>query len=214
MRLSCLPLLAVPIVAASQGSSAPVAPTAPVVLSRAEEVRLARSAAPAAVSANARVYVLRDGRYVVGAEGSSGASCLVSRSQPLSLEPECGDAEAEATVLTVERFRVEQRLAGHSSADVDRAVGDSLASGYFRVPRRPAMVYMMSSAQILYNEQGKFVGRWMPHTMLYYPFLQPGEIGLAPGTTDLKAPMIDKPGTPWSNIMTVVRAFVDPAPAP
>ena len=138
----------------------------------------------------------------------------MARSQRLSLEPECGDTEAEATWFTVERWKVEQRLAGRTPAEVDRTTRDSLAAGRSRVPRRPAMVYMMSSAQVLYDENGKFAGRWMPHTMLYFPNLNATDLGVAAGHSDHAAPSVDRPGTPWSNIVTVVRSWVDPAPAP
>ena len=186
----------------------------PVHLSRSEEIRLAVSGAPPAVTKDARVYVIENGRYVVAQPGKTGVACQISRSQTLSLEPECGDEEADKTVLAIERFRVEQRLAGRPNADIDRAVADSIAAGRFRLPRRPAMVYMMSSAQILYSDNGSFVGRWLPHLMLYIPFLRESDIGVSVGSMDVKGPMVDKPGTALSNITVVMRNFVDPAPVP
>lgn len=207
-------MLALPVAASAQPYPPQTAPTAPIVLSRLDEILLARSAAPPGVSREARVYVLEKGKYVVAEHGTSGAACMVIRSQVLSLEPECADAEGDATVMAMERVRVELRYAGRTNAEIDRAVNESLASGRLRLPRRPAMVYMMSSGQILYDENQKFVGRWMPHAMLYYPFLTSSEIGLAPGPTDIAGPIVDKPGTPYSNVMTVVRTFVNPAPAP
>lgn len=190
----------------------PSPPALPVILSQSEEIRLAVSGAPAAVTKDARVYVLKNGRYVVAQAGKTGVACQITRSQALSLEPECGDEEADQTVLAIERFRVEQRLAGRPNADIDRAVADSIAAGRFRLPRRPAMVYMMSSAQILYSDNGSFVGCWLPHLMLYIPFLRESDIGVPVGSTDVKGPMVDKPGTALSNITVVMRSFVDPPP--
>jgi hypothetical protein len=216
--MRCLAIVAFvfPVALVAQAPALPpeTAPTAPVVLTRGEEVALARTAAPAAVAKDARVWVLEHGRYVIADSGRSGVACLVSRSQRLSLEPECGDDEAEETVLAIERFRVEQRIAGRSAAEIDRAMADSIASGRFRLPRRPAMVYMMSSSQILYDDEGTFVGRWMPHLMIYFPFLRDTEIGLPAGFESLAAPIVDKPGTPLSNIMVVMRSFATPAPTP
>jgi hypothetical protein len=214
MKGRALVFLCLAIRLEAQVRSAPTTPSAPIALSRAEEIRLARSAAPEEVSKAARIYILQDGRYVIAEPGTSSVACLVSRSQLLSLEPECGDAEAEATVLAVERFRVEQRIVGRSAGDIDRAVADSIAVGRFRLPRRPAMVYMMSSAQILYDDSGIRVGRWQPHIMVYYPFLLESELGLPVGSRDMKGPMMDKPGTPLSNITIVMRSFVDPAITP
>lgn len=200
--------------ALSAQTSPPSTPAPRVILSRSEEIRLAVSGAPPAVTKDARVYVLKNGRYVVAQPGKTGVACQISRSQALSLEPECGDEEADKTVLAIERFRVEQRLAGRPNADIVRAVADSIAAGRFRLPRRPAMVYMMSSAQILYSDNGSFVGRWLPHLMLYIPFLRESDIGVSVGSMDVKGPMVDKPGTALSNITVVMRNFVDPAPVP
>lgn len=192
----------------------PSTPRAPVILSRSEEIRLALSGAPAAFTKDARIYVLENGRYAVAQPGKTGVACQISRSQALSLEPECGDEEADQTVLAIERFRVEQRLAGRPTPVIDRAVADSIAANRFRLPRRPAMVYMMSSAQILYSDNGSFVGRWLPHLMLYVPFLREADVGVPAGSTDIKGPMVDKPGTALSNITVVMRDFVDPTPRP
>ena len=111
-------------------------PPPAVTLSRSEEIRLALSAAPPAVTQGARVYVLEQERYVVAEPGKTAVACQVSRSQARSLEPECGDQEADQTVLAIERFRAERRLAGQPNADIERAVADSqaLVRGH-RVPR-------------------------------------------------------------------------------
>ena len=55
MRTALAVLLLAPAALEAQGLPKPVEPTAPIVLSRADEIRLARSAAPASVSAEARV---------------------------------------------------------------------------------------------------------------------------------------------------------------
>ena len=41
------------------------------------------------------------------------------------------------------------------------------------------MVYMMSAAQVLYTPDGRRVGAWKPHLMLYYPFMKATDLGLA-----------------------------------
>lgn len=174
------------------------------------QVRLARSAAPAEVSAKATVLVLRDGKYVEGVKGTNGVTCYVSRSQPEAVEPECFDAEAVQTVMPIDILQTELRLAGKSSAEVDRVVAEKIQSGEFRLPRRPAMVYMMSAAQILYTPDGRRVGAWKPHLMLYYPFVRATDLGL-----EKAGPLISFLGEGGATSAIVIPAgdFVQPVPA-
>jgi hypothetical protein len=128
------------------------------------------------------------------------------------MAPQCGDAEADATVLEVDRFRTEQRLAGQSRGEIDRAISEGLAVGRFHSPKRPALVYMMSSMQMLTDPNGKSVGKWMPHVMVYYPFMHDKDFGLV-DTPDPKVPGTVYPGTALSALVVVTPGFVDPAPA-
>ena len=84
-------------------------------------------------------------------------------------------------------------------------------SGKYRLPRRPAMSYMMSSGQVLYDDDGNRVGRWQPHLMIFYPNLTPADLGLGGSPSPEAAVVVDE-GLPLSNIMIVVKDFVDPAP--
>jgi hypothetical protein len=187
MRIGLFALLLVPALV-----SAPVPSPS---FSHDEEIRLARSAAPPAITRDARVYVLENGRYVIAQAGHSGAACVLIRIPAEGIEPECGDAEADATVLAVERFQVEQRLAGLSPAEVDRAVADAMVAGRLRLPTRPAMVYMMSSAQVLYDGDTR-IGKWKPHVMVFYPYLQAHDLGLPVDDPDARVPSVLWPGTP------------------
>ncbi|HVE77526.1 MAG TPA: hypothetical protein VNA89_01630 [Gemmatimonadaceae bacterium] len=137
------------------------------LLPRAYEVALARSAAPASVSARARVLAFTDSGYVVADTGTSEVTCVVNRSWPRSLEPHCYDAEGAASVLPIELRRTELAHRGVPAGEIEREVAAGLATGRFRLPRRPAMTYMMSAAQTLYDDDGTLVGAWRPHVMLY-----------------------------------------------
>lgn len=204
MRIGVFMLLLIPAVV-----SAPVPSPS---FARNEEIRLARSAAPPAMTRGARVYVLENGRYVIAEDGHSGAACVLIRIPAEALEPECGDAEADATVLAEERFRVEQHVAGRSPAEIDRAVADAMVAGRLRLPTRPAIVYMMSSAQVLYSDSTR-LGKWKPHVMMFYPYLQAHDLGLPADDPDVRVPSVLWPGTPLSALIVVTPAFVDPAPA-
>ena len=180
------------------------------LLPRAEEIALARSAAPASVSDAASIYVLTDSGFVLAVRGSSDAACYVSRSWSLSIEPHCFDAEGAATLMRMEMQTVELLHAGVSHDSAQRRVNADLAEGRLRLPRRPAMSYMMSAAQVLYNDTGNRVGAWQPHLMIYYPFLRTAELGMR--TPDIAAAIVTDEGTAKSSIMIVVKEAVKVRP--
>src|SRR5688500_16889322 len=66
-----------PMTAQSKGAGQSGART---LLPRAEEIALARSAAPAEVSRSATVWVLTHSGYVVAEKGTNGVACYVGRS--------------------------------------------------------------------------------------------------------------------------------------
>lgn len=182
-----------------------------IVLPRAEEIALARSAAPAEVSGTATVLVFEKGTgFVTAEEGTNGVTCYVSRSQPKSLEPHCFDAEGSRTILQIHLREAELRERGLTEEEIELEIARGLESGELRLPRRPAMSYMLSSAQVLYNDDGEHVGAWKPHLMLYWPYLEPADLGLGEAPS-LTAGFVVDSGTPQANLLVVVPEFVDPA---
>jgi hypothetical protein len=180
-----------------------------VLLPREREIALARSAAPPAVSRDATVMVLTERGFEVATRGTNGVTCVVNRSHPQSLEPHCFDAEASATILPMELRRTELLRDGKSAEEIDREIAAGLLSGRYRLPRRPAMSYMMSREQVLYSDEGRNVGRWHPHLMIYYPHLTPADLGLA-GEPSTEAAVVVDEGQAVSNIMIVVKDFTAP----
>jgi hypothetical protein len=176
------------------------------LLPRGREIALARTAAPASVSRDATVMVLTPRGFEVAVKGTNGVTCVVNRSHPLSLEPHCFDAEGSATILPMELRRTELLREGKSPDEVDREIAAGLLSGQYRLPRRPAMSYMMSAEQVLYDDEGKHVGRWQPHLMIYYPHLTSSDLGLASETSTDAAVVVDA-GKAVSNVMIVVKDF-------
>lgn len=181
-----------------------------VALEPDREIAYARSAAPAEVSADATVWVLgRDG-YGVAVEGTNGNHCFVARSLPQSLEPICYDAEAARTVMQWEFAHFALRTSGPDREAVDRALAEKIATGELDTPARPAMSWMMSSAQRLFDPaSGRAAGNWQPHIMLYVPDLSEEDIGI-PGA--LPAVQVADSGTPRAHLVVVTPDFVDPAP--
>ncbi len=179
------------------------------LLPREREIALARSAAPAEVSRDATVMVFTERGFEVAVKGTSGVTCVVNRSHPQSLEPHCFDAEGSATVLPMELRRTELLREGKSTEEIDREIAAGLLSGKYRLPRRPAMSYMMSSEQVLYDDEGRRVGKWQPHLMIFYPHLTSADLGLG-GTPSTQAALVVDEGKAVSNIMIVVKDFAGP----
>lgn len=135
---------AAPAVALAQGQGAGRAGKR-ALLARDFEVALARSAAPKAVSSGAEIYVLTENGYEIAVRGTNGNACLVSRSWPESLEPQCFDPEAVQTVMQTELRRGALLQLGAAMETITREIDEGLRRGTFRTPPRPAMTYMMSS---------------------------------------------------------------------
>ncbi|HVF39781.1 MAG TPA: hypothetical protein VM939_07765 [Gemmatimonadaceae bacterium] len=181
------------------------------LLTVAEEIALARTAAPASISGKSRVMVLTDAGYRVADLGTSAVTCVVNRSWNKSVEPHCYDAEAAATVMPMELRRNYLRHLGKSEAEIDTDLAAGLKSGKYRLPKRPAMTYMMSSAQVLYDDTGKYVGNWRPHLMLYYPNLTNDMLAL-PDKPELRVGMVAGSGGAESSLIIIMPTFADAPP--
>ena len=183
--------------------------TAPDVTA-AQEIAIARSAAPSHVSADATVLVLQNDEYVEAVAGTNDVTCMVSRSFDRSFEPICYDAEASRSILELEKLRVKLRINGASEEEIVAAQEAAIGAGEIPLPRRPALAYMMSSEQVLYTDEGdRYVGEWMPHLMLYMPYMTEDELGLY-GPPSVEAAMVFNDGQPTATLVIPVRNFVTP----
>lgn len=202
-------ILASVLVPASLAAQLDPPPVAPAIRSPADEIRYARSAAPAEISKDAKVWVLENGHYVVAQQGTSGVACEVGRNSPTSFEPQCGDAEADSTILAIFRFRTEERIAGKSIAEIKADVDSGIASGRLRGPQRPALVYMESASQVLSDPDGKNRSHFMPHLMIFYPGMTNSAMGIFPSKS-ADVPNVTREGTAISGLIVVMREWVDP----
>ncbi|HXE89793.1 MAG TPA: hypothetical protein VNK82_02405 [Terriglobales bacterium] len=154
----------------------------PELMPREREVALALSAGPAHFAEEAGVYVLEKNGYVKIRESKNGFHCFVGRSVPGSQEPECYDAEGSETRLPVAFYEAELRMQGKNRKEIEQAVAEGYASGRFRAPRRPGIVYMLSKENLLpIDEEGKTVLPYRPHLMFYAPYLTNADIGAKAG---------------------------------
>ena len=177
------------------------------VLTEAEEIALARSAAPDVVSASADVWVLGDAGFYLASRGGSGNACIVNRGwDARELKPTCYDPEAARTVLQRKIREHQLRTEGKTRDEVAEIVGDELNAGTLGTPRRPAMAYMMSSGQRLVIDGEVDDGVW-PHVMLYLPHMTAADFGLAENTDEL---MVIREGTPQAFAIFVLPNAVDP----
>ncbi|MCI0432579.1 MAG: hypothetical protein L0271_02860 [Gemmatimonadetes bacterium] len=183
------------------------------LLPPAEEIALARSAAHPEVSDSAEVWVLGAGGFELAERGTNGVACIVARDWLASLEPICYDPEAAASIMRIGMRRTELLHAGRPVQEVDAVVSAELTSGALRLPRRPAMAYMLSAGQKLINEEGRPVGRWQPHLMLYYPYLTAADLGLR-GEGDPRTVIVSDNGAATSVMILIVRDFVEPRITP
>ncbi len=181
------------------------------LLPRSREIALARSAAPPAVSDSATIYVLGEKEYEVAVTGTNGNACFVDRDRIETIAPHCFNAEGATTIMQLEMHRIALLHQEHSVAETDREIADGLTSGRFRLPRRPAMAYMMSADQNLFDNDGKPSGHWYPHLMLYMPYITAADLGLGKTGSDGKTTIVQWEGSPFASVMIVVRDFLQPA---
>src|SRR6185437_4460535 len=176
MRVRIRLFLAIGLLPGLGAAQARMAPLARYLMPVAAEVALARSAAPASVSLDARVLVLAPAGYVEAAHGGNGFTCLVKRSWAMPAanpdfwdaalrSPICFNPAATASVLPQLLFRTERALAGDSAAAIRRALVAARARHALPPPAPGAMCFMMS-------KQAHLRGRdplWHPHLIFFAP---------------------------------------------
>ena len=189
-------------------------PERPRPLPEAEEIALAMSAAPAEISAKATVYVLRATGPARAQEGTNGCTCMVSRDlHKGSLYPICFDQEATRTAFPRELMELRLRFEGKNEAEVKSAVAAAYADGTLRHPGRAAVVYMMSSRQVLFSSplpEGRRVGAWHPHVMIAMPNATKAQLGFGEDASagDLQ---LDRDGEAEAQLIVPVTWWADSA---
>lgn len=145
--------------------------------SRADEIALARSAAPPSISSEAEVLVLGDRGYETAVKGTNGFVCLVERSwdagfddpefwNPKLRGPNCFNATAARTQLPQFLKRTEWVLSGASRQDLIERTRSGFANHTFTSPETGALSYMLSKGGYVSDDAA---GPWLPHMMFYVP---------------------------------------------
>jgi hypothetical protein len=195
-------------------------PLAQYTMNPGDEIALARSAAPASISADAEVLVLGNRGYETGAPGKNGFVCFVERSwanhidsdefwNPRMRAPNCFNAPAVRTVLPPYLKRTEWVLAGASKQELIERTKASLASKQFVAPESGSLSYMMSVQGHLNDADG----HWHPHVM----FFVPGSAAASWGANLPGSPIIAQEGDdtdPVTIFFIPVRRWSDGTPGP
>jgi hypothetical protein len=141
----------------------------------AAEIAMARTAAPASVSADATVLVLTKTGYVVGAKGANGWVCLVGRAFQGGFDaPEfwswrnrsavCLNPPAVRSVLSYYLARTKWVLEGDTREQMAQKAKAAYTSHQFTDPAPGSFSFMLSKESYL-NDDVK--GPWRPHVMFF-----------------------------------------------
>jgi len=150
----------------------------PLAKSADEEIALALEAAPPGVAAQAGVYVLKKEGYVRVRESKNGFVCIVERTLPNAVEPQCLDPEGVRTFLPRMLMVATLRVQGKPEAEIRGAIKEAFASGKLEAPKRPGVDYMLSSHNVVAVDMEKGVSvPFPPHLMFYAPNMSNSDVG-------------------------------------
>lgn len=145
---------------------------------RDAEIALARSAAPDAISRDAKILVLARQGYETAVEGTNGFVCVVERGwmspsdapefwNPKLRGPVCFNPPAARSILPVTYMRTEMALAGRTKAEIIEGNKEAFEKGKLPPLEPGAMSYMMSKSAYL-TDHGDHN---LAHLMFYAPAL-------------------------------------------
>jgi hypothetical protein len=143
---------------------------------RGAEIAMARSAAPEAISRDAKILVLGRHGYETAVEGKNGFVCVVERAwmspfdhpefwNPKLRGPVCFNAQAARSILPMTYKRTEMVLAGQSKAQILDGSKAALDKKELPALEPGAMSYMMSKEAYLTDADDHNVA----HLMFYTP---------------------------------------------
>ena len=207
--------------ARAQDRKTPYPSMAPVhqylMVDRNAEIALARSAAPAAISRDAKVLVLGQHGYETAVEGKNGFVCVVERAwmspfdfpefwNPKMRGPICFNPPAARSILPLTLMRTKLVLAGLSKAQMIDSIKTAVDKKELPVLEPGAMCYMMSKQGNL----GDSIGHWHSHLMFYVPLTKAGSWGAdLPGSPVLLNPQFAGAPEPVTVFMIPVGQWSD-----
>jgi hypothetical protein len=153
-----------------------MAPFEQYLMERNPEIALARTAAPPAISGEAKILFLGAKGYETAVEGKNGFVCVVERGwmagfdspefwNPKIRGPICFNPPAARSILPVTYFRTQLVIAGKSEAQIMEACKEAFARKELPDLEPGAMSYMMSKDAYL-TDHGDHK---LAHLMFYTP---------------------------------------------
>ena len=185
-------------------------PLSEYLMAQDDEIALAKSAAPQAISDHATIKVFALSGYQTVHEGDNGFVCMVMRGftgaptfTPLQVRifvnydqktraPICLNPAAVRTVLPYYELRTKLGLEGKTAEQIAAGVEAAYAKG--EIPKRTevSFAYMWSADQVLGP-----AGHWHPHMMVYLPYYENAMLGNNDPGSHLPA-IGDDAGTPFA----------------
>jgi hypothetical protein len=185
-------------------------PLGEYVMPQADEVALAKSAAPQNISDHASIRVFTPSGYRTVHQGDNGFVCMVMRGftgaptfTPVQVRafitydaktraPICLNPQAARSVLPYYDLRTKLGLEGKTADQITEGVQAAYANG--EIPKRAeaSFAYMWSADQVLGP-----VGHWHPHMMVYLPNYENSMLGNNDPASHLPG-IGDDAGTPFA----------------
>lgn len=172
--------------AMAQDATTPYPRMAPVeqyLMDRSAEVALARSAAPASISANATILVMGRTGYETAVQGTNGFVCMVGRGWSSAADPDfwnpkvrvpiCHNPAAARSYLLLVTRITDLALAGRTPAQVNEAIATAVEKKALPRMIPGAMCYMMSKE----GYGGDAAPHWPSHLMFFYSDVDPAAWG-------------------------------------
>lgn len=190
IAISSFALLAIPGIAhraMAQDASTKYPTMAPIgqymMADQGAEIALARSAAPASISRDATVLVLRPHGYETAVEGKNGFVCYVGRGWAAAADPDywnpkvrvpmcLNGAAARSYLLRVTKI-TGLALRGRTLDQVNDSIAAALAKKELPPMEAGAMCYMMSKD----GYGGDVAPHWPSHLMFFYSDFDPASWG-------------------------------------
>ena len=160
----------------AEGKYSVMAPLEQYLMEPKAEIALARSAAPEAISRDAKVLILTRTGYQTAVDGTNGFVCLVERSWMAPFDaPEfwnpkirgaaCYNPPASQSILPIDYKRAQMAIAGRSKAQIEEEMKAAFTNKEIPALEPGAMCYMMSKEAYL-TDSGDHK---LAHLMFYTP---------------------------------------------
>ena len=171
----------------AQDAKQPYSTMAPIEqyrMDREAEIALARTAAPASISKDAKILVMGQKNYETAVEGKNGFVCLVGRAwlapfgnpefwNPKNRSPECYNPPAVLSVLPYVMKTTGMALAGFSKTQIFEGIKAAVDKKELGAPASGSLIYMMSKEAYLTDRP--------PHNLDHLMFELPRMDGAAWG---------------------------------